>query len=91
MLIMNGGIAPVPPDMVDGAATINTVVQRASAALGLAALTSLVTSSRPQFARRPGRARLHGHPMRLGAGPAGEVAGTYMCVSRPRRRPSWKP
>ncbi|HKQ43156.1 MAG TPA: DHA2 family efflux MFS transporter permease subunit [Pseudonocardia sp.] len=79
MPIMTGGIASVPPDMVDGAGAFNTVVQRASAALGLAALTSLVTNSRAQFAGDRGALVSPDSVMPvLGPGQAGEVAGMYM-------------
>jgi EmrB/QacA subfamily drug resistance transporter len=78
MPIMTGGIAAVPPDMVDGAGAFNTVVQRASAALGLAALTSLVTSSRAQSTLDRGALVSPDTPMpALGTGPAGEMAGMY--------------
>jgi MFS family permease len=79
MPIMTGGIAAVPPDMVDGAGAFNTVVQRASAALGLAALTSLVTSSRAQFAHDRGALVSTDTAMpALGSGEAGEIGGMYM-------------
>jgi len=79
MPIMTGGIAAVPPSMVDGAGAINTVVQRASAALGLAALTSLVTSSRAQFAGDRGALVDADTAMpALGSGPSGEMVGMYM-------------
>jgi len=79
MPIMTGGIAAVPPDMVDGAGAFNTVVQRASAALGLAALTSLVTSSRAQFAHDRGALVSPDTAMpALGSGDAGEIGGMYM-------------
>jgi EmrB/QacA subfamily drug resistance transporter len=79
MPIMTGGIAAVPPDMVDGAGAFNTVVQRASAALGLAALTSLVTNSRAQFAHDRGALISPDTAMpALGSGEAGQMGGMYM-------------
>jgi hypothetical protein len=78
MPIMTGGIAAVPPEMVDGAGAFNTVVQRASAALGLAALTSLVTSSRAQLTQDRGALVAPDTPMpAFGTGPAGDMAGMY--------------
>ena len=78
MPIMTGGIAAVPPDMVDGAGAFNTVVQRASAALGLAALTSLVTSSRAQLSQDRGALVAPDTPMpALGTGPTGDMMGMY--------------
>ncbi len=77
MPIMTAGIAAVPPAEVDGAGAFNTVVQRASAALGLAALTSLVTDSRVQIAQDRGALVDTAMPA-LGAGPSGEMAGMYM-------------
>ncbi len=78
MPIMTGGIAAVPPDMVDGAGAFNTVVQRASAALGLAALTSLVTNSRAQLAQDRGALVAPDTAMpALGTGPSGDMAGMY--------------
>ena len=49
MPIMTGGLSAVPPDQVDGASAFNNVVQRTTAALGLAVLSSLVTYSRAQL------------------------------------------
>ena len=78
MPIMTGGIAAVPPTMVDGAGAFNTVVQRASAALGLAALTSLVTSSRAQLSQDRGALVAPDTPMpALGTGPTGDMVGMY--------------
>jgi EmrB/QacA subfamily drug resistance transporter len=79
MPIMTGGIAAVLPDEVDGAGAFNTVVQRASAALGLAALTSLVTISRAQITQDRGALIDPGTAMpAIGSGQAGEMAGMYM-------------
>jgi hypothetical protein len=72
MPIMTGGIAAVPPAMVDGAGAFNTVVQRASAALGLAGLTSLVTNARAQVADDRGAlVALDTAMPALGSGPTG--------------------
>ena len=62
--------------MVDGAGAFNTVVQRASAALGLAALTSLVTSSRAQSTMDRGALVSPDTPMpALGTGAGGGDGG----------------
>ena len=61
MPIMTGGLSAVPPNQVDGASAFNNVVQRTSAALGLAGLTSLVTYSREQFALDRGLMVVAGH------------------------------
>jgi MFS family permease len=79
MPIMTGGIAAVPPSEVGAAGAINTVAQRASAALGLAALTSLVTHTRTQLAEDRGALVAPDTAMpALGSGPGGETAGMYM-------------
>ena len=78
MPIMTGGIAAVPPNEVDGAGAFNTVAQRAAAALGLAALTSLVTSTRAQLTQDRGALVDTTTSMPdMGPGPAGEFAGMY--------------
>jgi EmrB/QacA subfamily drug resistance transporter len=78
MPIMTGGMAAVPPDEVDGAGAFNTVVQRAAAALGLAALTSLVTSTRAQLTQDRGALIDPSTAMpAMGSGPAGDFAGIY--------------
>jgi MFS family permease len=76
MPIMTGGLSVVPPDRVDGASAFSNVTQRTTAALGLAILTALVTSSRAQMEADRGALVLPDAPMPvLGAGPAGETAG----------------
>ena len=78
MPIMTGGLSAVPPNQVDGASAFNNVVQRTSAALGLAGLTSLVTYSREQFALDRGLMVSPDTPMPvLAPGPTGELAGMY--------------
>ena len=78
MPIMTGGLSAVPPDQVDGASAFNNVVQRTSSALGLAALTSLVTWSREQYAVDRGLLVSPDAPMPvLAPGPMGELAGLY--------------
>ena len=78
MPIMTGGLSAVPPNQVDGASAFNNVVQRTSAALGLAELTSLVTYSREQFALDRGLLVSAGTPMpAMAPGPTGELAGMY--------------
>ena len=64
--------------MVDGASAFNNVVQRTSAALGLAVLTSLVTDSREQFSLDRGSLVSTDTPMPvLAPGATGEMAGMY--------------
>jgi hypothetical protein len=48
MPIMTGGLAAVPPHLVSRAGAFNNVVQRTSAALGVAVLTAMLTSSQAQ-------------------------------------------
>jgi hypothetical protein len=56
MSIMTGGLASLNPDMTNTGSAINTVVQRVSAALGLAALTAMATAQQAQLGQ--GRADL---------------------------------
>jgi EmrB/QacA subfamily drug resistance transporter len=56
MSIMTGGLASLDPHMTNSGSAINTVVQRVSAALGLAALTAMATAQQAQLAQ--GRADL---------------------------------
>ena len=56
MSVMTGGISALPRDLTTSGSAINTVAQRVSAALGLAALTALATSQQAQMAA--GRAAL---------------------------------
>ena len=49
MTIMTAGLAVVPPDQVNEASAINNIVQRVSAALGLAVLTSMATTQQAQY------------------------------------------
>ncbi len=78
MPIMTGGIAAVPPAQVSRASAFNNVVQRTSAALGLAVLTAMVDRSQAQL--DADRAALLGPgadlPV-LGSGPTGQMAGMY--------------
>jgi EmrB/QacA subfamily drug resistance transporter len=78
MPIMTGGIAAVPPALVSRASAFNNVVQRTSAALGLAILTAMVDRSQAQL--DADRAALLGPgtdlPV-LGSGPTGQMAGMY--------------
>jgi EmrB/QacA subfamily drug resistance transporter len=78
MPIMTGGIASVPPSLVSKASAFNNVVQRTSAALGLAVLTAMVDRSQAQL--EANRASLMdsgiGIPS-LGAGPNADLAGMY--------------
>ncbi|HWM56426.1 MAG TPA: DHA2 family efflux MFS transporter permease subunit [Pseudonocardia sp.] len=49
MPIMTGGISAIPPAQVSSASAFNNVVQRTTAALGLAILTAILTSQQAQF------------------------------------------
>jgi EmrB/QacA subfamily drug resistance transporter len=49
MPIMTGGIAALPPAIVNSGSAFNTVFQRISSALGLAVLTGLATAQQAQF------------------------------------------
>jgi EmrB/QacA subfamily drug resistance transporter len=50
MAIMTGGISALPNELTTSGSAINTVAQRVSAALGLAALTVLATTQQAQLA-----------------------------------------
>jgi EmrB/QacA subfamily drug resistance transporter len=56
MSVMTGGLAALHPELTNSGSAINTVVQRVSAALGLAALTAMATAQQAQLAA--GRADL---------------------------------
>jgi predicted MFS family arabinose efflux permease len=58
MSIMTGGLASLHPNLTNTGSAINTVVQRVSAALGLAALTAMATAQQAQLGQ--GRADLLG-------------------------------
>jgi EmrB/QacA subfamily drug resistance transporter len=59
MPIMTGGISALPPSKVSSGSAFNNVIQRTSAAFGLAALTALATSQQTQItADRSGLLRL---------------------------------
>jgi EmrB/QacA subfamily drug resistance transporter len=49
MPVMTGGLSSLPPEVADSGSTVNTLVQRVSSALGLAALTAMVTANQAQF------------------------------------------
>ena len=79
MPIMTGGIAAVPPSQVSRASAFNNVVQRTSAALGLAVLTAMVDGAQAQLgadeAAMVGTGAV-GLPA-LGPGQTGQMAGMY--------------
>jgi EmrB/QacA subfamily drug resistance transporter len=78
MPVMTGGVAAVPVDRVGAASAFNNVVQRSSAALGLAVLTALMTSQQAQMLNE--RTSLVGSntPMpELLPGPSGQMVGMY--------------
>jgi EmrB/QacA subfamily drug resistance transporter len=77
MPIMTGGIAAVTAELVGTASAFNNVVQRVSAALGLAVLTAFMSSNQAQLsADRAGLISPDASMPSLAAGPAGEMAGT---------------
>ncbi|MBV9312433.1 MAG: multidrug efflux MFS transporter [Pseudonocardia sp.] len=49
MPIMTGGISALPTEIVGSGSAFNTLIQRVTAALGLAVLTGLATSKQAQF------------------------------------------
>jgi EmrB/QacA subfamily drug resistance transporter len=49
MPIMTGGLSALPPDVVNSGSAFNTLTQRVTSALGLAALTALATSQQAQL------------------------------------------
>jgi EmrB/QacA subfamily drug resistance transporter len=49
MPIMTGGLAALPPEIVSAGSAFNTIAQRVTAALGLAALTALATGEQAQI------------------------------------------
>jgi EmrB/QacA subfamily drug resistance transporter len=76
MPIMTSGISAVPPTIVSSASAFNNVVQRVSAALGLAALTAFMTIQQAQLnADRSGLMSPEMMPD-LGPGQTGQVLGT---------------
>ena len=86
MPIMTGGIAAVPPAQVSRASAFNNVVQRTSAALGLAVLTAMVDRSQAQLdADQAGDGGWRPTSM-LGAGPTGQWPGCTPPTSRCRPR-----
>jgi EmrB/QacA subfamily drug resistance transporter len=78
MPIMTGGIAAVPAALVSRASAFNNVVQRTSAALGLAVLTAMVGRTQAQLADdRAGLMSSATDMPSLHAGPSGEYMGMY--------------
>jgi EmrB/QacA subfamily drug resistance transporter len=80
MPIMTGGISAVPQSVVSSASAINNVVQRTTAALGLAILTAVLTTQQAQLlADRGGlvEASAAGHLPRPGTGAEAGFAGVY--------------
>jgi EmrB/QacA subfamily drug resistance transporter len=78
MPIMTGGIASVPPSQVSRASAFNNVVQRTSAALGLAILTAVVTRTQAQLGDdRAGLMATGTAIPPMGPGATGRMMGTY--------------
>jgi EmrB/QacA subfamily drug resistance transporter len=78
MPIMTGGISSLPPSLVSQASAFNNVVQRTTAALGLAILTAMVTQQEAQQAADRTALMPLGTPMpRLGPGEDGTLRGLF--------------
>jgi EmrB/QacA subfamily drug resistance transporter len=78
MPIMTGGINVVPPSLVSRASAFNNVVQRTSAALGLAILTAMVTSAQAQMGNDRAALMTSGSGVpTLGPGQTGQMMGMY--------------
>jgi acyl-CoA synthetase (AMP-forming)/AMP-acid ligase II len=78
MPVMTGGIAAVPPSQVSRASAFNNVVQRTSAALGLAILTAVVTRTQAQMGDdRAGLMATGTAIPPMGSGRTGEMMGMY--------------
>jgi EmrB/QacA subfamily drug resistance transporter len=76
MPIMTGGIAAIPPSLISHAGAFNNVVQRTTAALGLAVLTAMVTDQQAQQIADRTALISAGNPMpRPGSGLDGGVSG----------------
>ena len=76
MPIMTGGISALPPSLVSHAGAFNNVVQRTTAALGLAVLTAMVSNQQAQQIEDRTALVPSGVPMpQLGAPTDGGVAG----------------
>ena len=77
MPVMTGGIAAVQPALVGAAGAFNNVVQRVSAALGLAILTAFMTNEQAQYLNdRSGLVTSATQMPSLGPGPEGQMLGT---------------
>jgi EmrB/QacA subfamily drug resistance transporter len=78
MPIMTGGLAAVPPHLVSRAGAFNNVVQRTSAALGVAVLTAMLTSSQAQtMADRAALVPFSAVPPAVGPPGTPELLGLY--------------
>jgi hypothetical protein len=80
MPIMTNGLSAVPPANTSGASAFNNLVQRTSSAMGLAAMTALMTGQRAQGMSDVGAlmGAQHTHTAMTGAAaasPAGAAAG----------------
>jgi len=87
MPIMTGGIAAVPPALVSRASAFNNVVQRTSAALGLAVLTAVVDRTQAQLgAGRAGLVTSTTDVPSLHPGPTGQFVGLYAVYQQTRNQ-----
>jgi predicted MFS family arabinose efflux permease len=76
MPIMTNGLSAVPPQNTSGASAFNNLVQRTSSAMGLAAMTALMTGEQAQGMSDMGglMGAQAAHPMTTGG--AGDAAGS---------------
>ncbi len=85
MPIMTGGISALPPSEVAAGSAFNNVVQRTAAALGLAVLTSVLSTQQAQMLGDRSALIAAGTPMPdLAPGAAGQVAGMFAVYSKTR-------
>lgn len=87
MPIMTGGIASLPPSLVPSGSAFNNVIQRASAALGLAILAAILTTTNAQFlSDRAALVTSGANLPRLGPGMTGEMYGVYAAYRQTARQ-----
>ena len=77
MPIMTGGLSVIPPALVSQASAFNNVVQRTTAALGLAILTAMVTGQRAQQIEDRTALVPAGTPMPPLGDPTGSMLAVY--------------
>jgi EmrB/QacA subfamily drug resistance transporter len=83
MPVMTGGIAALPPGHVGAGSAFNNVVQRTSAALGLAVLSAFLTDQQAQQISDRSALVTSAAPVpSVGTGPAGETIGTVLAYQQ---------